>query len=56
MRPSDEVNEAILGVIGRAQTQNDVDLYAFVFLSNHYHMLVCVQTGSAHRTARSARC
>jgi REP element-mobilizing transposase RayT len=47
MRPSDEVNDIILGVIGRAQTQNDVELHAFVFLSNHYHILLSVPSGAA---------
>ncbi len=47
MVPTQEVTELILGVIGRAQTQNPVDLHAFVFLSNHYHMLVSVPDGKA---------
>ena len=46
MRPSSEVNDLILGVIGRAQEQNDVELHAFVFLSNHYHFLVSVPSGA----------
>lgn len=46
MRPSTEVNDLILGVIGRAQTQTDVELHAFVFLSNHYHLLVSVPNGA----------
>jgi putative transposase len=43
-RPSQEVNDIILGVIGRGQTQAKVDLHAFVFLSNHYHILLSVQS------------
>ena len=40
MRPSEEVNEIILGAVGRGQAMYGVELYAFVFLSNHLHMLL----------------
>ena len=40
LRPSDEVNRTILGVLGRAQRRTEIDLCAFTFLSNHYHRLV----------------
>ena len=40
LRPSDEVNCTILGVLGRVQRRTELDLCAFAFLSNHYHMLV----------------
>ena len=40
MRPSKEVNSIIVGVIGRAQEQTGVKIYALVFMSTHYHMLV----------------
>lgn len=39
LRPSDRANELILGCIGRAQERHDVRIHAFVFMSNHYHML-----------------
>ena len=42
MRPSRDVNELILGILGRAQAKYDVELFAFVFLSNHLHMLMRV--------------
>jgi putative transposase len=42
MRPSAKVNELILGVLGRAQRSFDVELFAFVFLSNHFHALMRV--------------
>jgi hypothetical protein len=42
MRPSEEVNELILGVLGRAQSMYDVVLHAFIFLANHYHLLATV--------------
>ena len=41
-RPSAEVNQLILGVLGLAQAKYPVDLFAFVFLSNHFHMLMRV--------------
>lgn len=40
MRPSPEVNDIILGVLGRAQRKYPVELFAFVFLSNHFHILM----------------
>ena len=41
LRPSKQVNDIIVGVIGRAQHELEVDmqLHAFVFMSTHYHML-----------------
>ncbi|MEO5769401.1 MAG: transposase [Polyangia bacterium] len=42
LRPSSEVNEIILGVIGRAQYLFAVRIHAFVVLSNHWHGLVSV--------------
>ena len=42
MRPSAEVNELILGVLGRAQRLYPVEIFAFVFLSNHFHLLLRV--------------
>ena len=49
LRPSAEVNELILGVLGRAQAKYSVELFAFVFLSNHFHILMRVD--SAHQMA-----
>jgi Transposase IS200 like len=43
LRPVPEVNEIILGVLGRAQAKYGVVIHLFVFLSNHYHMLLSVQ-------------
>ena len=42
-RPSRELNEIVLGVLGRAQRLHGVTLYSFVMLSGHYHMLVRVK-------------
>ena len=49
LRPSPEVNDIILGALGRAQARYGVEIYAFVFLSNHFHMLMRVD--SAHQMA-----
>lgn len=38
LRPSDEVRETILGILGRALVlYPGVRLHAFIFMSNHYH-------------------
>ena len=39
LRPSKEVNDIIVGVIGRAQQHYDVKIHTFVFMSTHYHLL-----------------
>ncbi len=44
LRPSKELNSIILGVLGRAQRLYAIEIHAFVVLSNHYHMLVSVDT------------
>lgn len=40
LRPSPLLREVVLGVLGRAQRLYNVELHAFVFLSNHFHLLV----------------
>jgi putative transposase len=45
LRPSPEVNDAILGVLGRALSMYKVELIAFAFLSNHFHLLVSPADG-----------
>ncbi len=47
LRPSTELNAAILGIIGRALFLYPVQLHAFVFLSNHLHMLATPFDGAA---------
>lgn len=42
LRPSKEANERILGVVGRAQRKFPVDLFAFIFMANHFHLLMRV--------------
>ena len=40
LRPSPELVKRVLGVLGRAQRQTGMEIHAFVFASNHYHLLV----------------
>ena len=40
LRPSPELNEVIIGVLGRAQRRFGLRIFAFQFLSDHYHLLV----------------
>ncbi len=42
LKPSRAVNDTVLGVLGRAQRKYPVDIHAFVFMSNHYHLLISV--------------
>jgi REP element-mobilizing transposase RayT len=50
LKPTDELNSIVLGILGRAQRLYSVDIHAFVFLSNHYHLLLSVE--DAYRLAR----
>jgi REP element-mobilizing transposase RayT len=50
LRPSKEANDLILGVIGRAQSKYRVEIFAFIFMSNHFHILIRAQ--SAQQMAR----
>lgn len=50
LRPSAELNRLLIGVLGRAQRLYRVRLHAFVVLSNHYHLLLTVE--SAQQLAR----
>lgn len=40
LRPSSDLTEITLGILGRAQRYFPVRVHAFIFLSNHYHLLV----------------
>ena len=42
LQPSDELNEIVLGVLGRAQKLYPVEICAFAFASGHYHLLLVV--------------
>jgi len=50
LRPSDDINEIILGILARAQQLCGIRIHAFVFMSNHYHLLVTIP--NAHALAR----
>ncbi len=50
LTPSTELNEIILGALGRAQELYPVDICAFAFASNHFHLLLRVE--STHRMAQ----
>jgi REP element-mobilizing transposase RayT len=39
LRPSPNLNRIILGILGRAQRLYGLRIHAFVFMSNHYHLL-----------------
>jgi hypothetical protein len=40
LRPTPELTDIILGIIGRAQARFGMVIHAFQFLSNHFHMLL----------------
>lgn len=44
LRPSPELNQRVLGVLGRAQRRTGLEIHAFVFTSNHYHLLASPET------------
>ena len=47
LRPSEELNRLVLGVLGRALRRYDVELHAFVFAGNHAHFLLTPANGKA---------
>jgi len=49
MRPSSETNDVLGGVLARAAELNEVELFAFVFASNHLHLLVRAPRGNLPR-------
>ncbi len=44
LTPSTELNEIILGALGRAQVLYPVGICAFAFASNHFHLLLRVES------------
>jgi REP element-mobilizing transposase RayT len=44
LTPSNELNEIILGALGRAQELYPVGICAFAFASNHFHLLLQVKS------------
>ena len=49
LKPSPRLNSIVLGCLGRAQRSCGMVIHAFVFLSNHYHLLLTAS--SAHQLA-----
>ena len=49
LRPSEELNDLVLGLLGKVQARYGMVLHACVFLSNHFHLLV--SPDSAHQLA-----
>jgi hypothetical protein len=49
LRPSPELNAAILAILGRALSLFPVELHAFAFLSNHWHALLTVADARASK-------
>lgn len=45
LTPNRDMTAIILGVLGRAQALYGVVIHAFIFLSDHYHMLVTSKNG-----------
>ena len=43
LKPSRELRSIVIGVLARAKSLYPVDVHAFVFLSNHYHLLLSVE-------------
>jgi len=43
LRPSADVNDLVIGVLGRAQHLFGVGRHAFVAMSNHMHLLASVR-------------
>lgn len=44
LKPSRELNSLVVGILGRAQRLYHVEIHACVVLSNHYHMLLSVES------------
>jgi hypothetical protein len=44
MRPSEKLRKRLVGVIARAQELYDVCVYAFIILSNHWHLLASAKS------------
>ena len=44
LKPTRELKPIVIGVLARAQRLYPVEIHAFVFLSNHYHLLLSVES------------
>ena len=45
MRPSKRVNLLIGAILAKAQTRFDIQIYGYVFMSNHYHLIISGKEG-----------
>ncbi len=48
-KPCKEVNQIILGLLAKLADKYDIEIFAFVIMSNHFHMLVRSQGRVLHR-------
>jgi REP element-mobilizing transposase RayT len=46
--PSEEVNAIILGLLAKMADRYDIEIFAFVFMSNHFHLLARSQSLQMH--------
>lgn len=44
LKPSSRLNKLVVGILGRAKQMFEVRVYALVFLSNHYHLVLAAKT------------
>jgi len=44
LKPTEELESLVVGVLARAQRLYPVEIHAYVFLSNHYHLLLSVES------------
>ena len=47
MKPNKKVRKIIAGILARYSELLKIDIYAFIFLSNHYHLLIRALQGNA---------
>ncbi len=47
LRPSNDLNEIILGIIAVAQAMYGLEIHFYVFMSNHYHLLATIPDAKA---------
>ena len=48
LRPDDEVNRIAVAVLLRAARIHKVEIFAFVFMSNHFHLMVRARSLNLH--------
>ncbi len=53
LRPDEEVNSVLGGIVAKYQEAYGIILYAYIFLGNHYHLLVKAPQGNLWRFAQA---